>query len=71
MKAFKSLEAHNFFISGWVQTVFHYLTEKGAPFILKADVKPSQRVNEDPHHPWVAVNSSGTVVAAHCDCMAG
>ncbi|KAL3888060.1 hypothetical protein ACJMK2_000442 [Sinanodonta woodiana] len=53
MKNYKSLEAHNFLLSGW------------------ADVKPSWRVTEEPHHPWVAVTNEGRVIAAHCDCMAG
>ncbi|KAL3885690.1 hypothetical protein ACJMK2_025736 [Sinanodonta woodiana] len=71
MKNYKSLEAHNFLLSGWVQTVYHMQPEKSTNFVLKADVKPSWRVTEEHHHPWVAVTSEGRVIAAHCDCMAG
>ena len=39
--------------------------------ILKADVTPSMRVNDTPHHPWIALTNEGTVAVAHCDCMAG
>ncbi|KAL3885006.1 hypothetical protein ACJMK2_025105 [Sinanodonta woodiana] len=70
MENYRSLEAHTFFVSGWVQTVFHMKTDSGH-YVLKADVKPSWRVTEKPHHPWVALKKSGPVIAAHCNCMAG
>lgn len=70
MKNFRSLEAYNFFRSGWVQTVFHCTTDTGN-YIFKADVRPSWRVTETPHHPWVAATGDGTIIAGHCDCMAG
>ena len=34
-------------------------------------VSHSQRLNDAPLHPWVAVSQDGTVKAAHCNCMAG
>jgi len=70
MKNFRSLEAYHFFQSGWVQTVYHHKTTTGN-FVFKAAVRPSWRVTEEPHHCWVAVNDSGSVLAGHCDCMAG
>ena len=72
MKNRKSLEAHNQFISGWVRTVYHY--QKTGPnfMILQAEVMPSQRLNDNPHMPWVVINLKGTSVeTAHCTCMAG
>ena len=40
--------------------------------ILRADIMPSQRLNENPHLPRVAINLRGTLVeTAHCTCMAG
>ena len=69
MDNFRSLEAYKFFVSGWVQTVFHM--RLSGNIVFKADVKPSYRVNDEPHHPWVALKTSGQVIAAHCDCMAG
>nr|XP_055065240.1 uncharacterized protein LOC129447500 [Misgurnus anguillicaudatus] len=71
MKNFRSLDAHNFFISGWVQVVYHHKPANSDCTVFKADVKPSWRVTDPSHHSWVAVRSDGTVVAAHCDCMAG
>ena len=52
MKNYRSLEAHNFFVSGWVQTVQHK-NVRGNHVLFRADVKPSWRVTEEPHHPWV------------------
>jgi hypothetical protein len=45
MKNYKSLEAHNLFISGWVT----YKIKVTSNLLMKANVKPSFRVNEDPH----------------------
>ena len=40
--------------------------------ILKAEVMPTQRLNENPYLPWVAINLRQTsVVMAHCPSMAG
>lgn len=69
MKNKRSLEAHKFFVSGWVQAVLHIKTDKC--FVFKSSVKPSWRVTSKPHNTWVAVENSGKVRAAHCDCMAG
>ena len=72
MKNRKSLEAHKQFISGWVRTVYHYQKLGSNFMILKSEVVPSQRLNENPHFPLVALNLKGTSVdTAHCTCMAG
>ena len=72
MKNRKSLEAHNQFISGWVRTIYHYQKIGSNFMILKAEVIPSQRLNENPHLPWVAINLKGTSVETpYCTCMAG
>ena len=71
MKNYKSLEAHKFFTSGWVDVVLHYKPSPGDITIFKTRVKPSWRVTDKPHNTWVAANSNGAVKVAHCDCMAG
>ena len=72
MKNRKSLEACSQFISGWVRIVYHYEKIGSNVMVLKAEVMPSQRLNENPHLPWVAINLRGTSVeTAHCTCMAG
>ncbi|XP_065668508.1 uncharacterized protein LOC136088543 isoform X1 [Hydra vulgaris] len=70
MENFKSLDAWKFFISGWVQTTVHFKLESGV-YIMRADVRPSYRTTDECHKPWVALKSDGTVLAGHCNCMAG
>ena len=55
MKSRNSLDTHNQFISGWVRTVYHYQKTGSNFVILKVEVMPSQRLNEEPHVPWMAV----------------
>ena len=72
MKNRKSLEAHNQFISSWVREVYHYQKLGSNFIILKAEVMPFQRLNENPHLPWIAINLRRvSVETVHCTCMAG
>lgn len=61
------------FCSGWVHTVFyHNLGEDHQACLMKAKVNPSQKLSEKPHAPWVAVEKKdGSILCAHCTCMAG
>jgi len=70
MRNFRSLEAYEFFRSGWVQDIVHVTTATRA-LLLKAKVRRSQRVTETPHTAWVALSEEGVVLAGHCTCMAG
>ncbi|XP_047125169.1 uncharacterized protein LOC124807372 [Hydra vulgaris] len=70
MENFKSLDAWNFFRSGWVQKIVHFKLDSGV-CIMCADVRPSYRTTDKCHKPWVALKSDGTVLAGHCNCMAG
>jgi hypothetical protein len=70
MENYKSLEAWKFFQDGWVQTIFHMKVCQDV-IILKCDVRPSYRTTSPNHKPWVALDSLGKVLTAHCDCMAG
>ena len=70
LKAFRSLEAYNYFYNGYVRTVYFYLS--GRFGILKAKVNPSQKAAENYHEPWIIIcMESGSVMTAHCTCMAG
>ena len=71
MKNYRSLEAYNFFVSGFVGTIVHMSTDLSGVLVFRADCKPSFRVTADPHHPWVSIRADGQVIAGHCDCMAG
>jgi len=70
MKSRKALEAHNQFQSGWVGTVKYHVTDSGIS-LLTASVMHSQALNESHLNPWVAAKKDGSLVCAHCDCMAG
>ena len=68
LKAYKSLDAYNYFTSGWVGTC-----EINKEFsVLKNIVKPSQHLSNPLHCPWVAVKrKDGSICTSHCTCMAG
>lgn len=54
LKAFKSLEAYNYFVSGHVRTVYLYEPSEQSKYaILMAQVNPSQKSPNDPHEAWV------------------
>ena len=66
----KSLEAYNYFQSGFVRDVKLWAINPDQ-CILHAYVNPSMRSPEKRHDAWVAVKECGTIITAHCKCMAG
>ena len=69
LKAYKSLEAYNYFYNGYVRTVSMYCCE-GDIAILKAKVNPSQKAPDKNHKAWAAVcMQSGCIRTAHCTFM--
>ena len=69
LKAYKSLDAYNYFYNGYVRTVF--FCHSGDFSTLKARVIPSQRAPENSHKAWVIISmKDGSVQTAHCTCMA-
>nr|XP_054755271.1 uncharacterized protein LOC129261235 [Lytechinus pictus] len=73
MRSYKSLEAYNQFVNGWVRDVSAYSTPNTEKqlIIVYGRVMHSQRLRETPLKPWIVAEKDGKVVAAHCDCMAG
>ena len=72
LKAFKSLEGYQFFLSGWVGKLRCFnATEDGSRVFATAHVRHSQSVSSAELLPWVALAKDGTVMCAHCTCMAG
>lgn len=73
LKAYKSLEAYQFFVSGHVKAIWFHNIDEGSPFcFLKGKVIPSQRINAKPHDPWICLNKKdASVYCGHCTCMAG
>lgn len=72
LKAYKSLDAYNFFVSGWVDSV--YVAEIQSckhTYLVSAHVRHSQRISASPTKAWMAVKQDGRIICAHCTCMAG
>ena len=69
LKANKSLEVYNYFVSDWVGTCYYH--KINSEFcVIKAAVRPSQRLSEKPHRPWVGLRQKdGSICATHCTCM--
>ncbi|XP_048023246.1 uncharacterized protein LOC125253351 isoform X1 [Megalobrama amblycephala] len=70
MKAYKSLEAYNFFVNGWVHNLGVKRLHDDHRLIF-AGVNHSQRSSETPLKTWIIAKEAGEVIAAHCNCMAG
>ena len=72
LRAYKSLEAYNFFYSGHVRTVLYYeISSTSSHVFLSAKVNPSQKSASNPHEAWVLMKRSGLIATGHCTCMAG
>ena len=73
LKAYKSLEAYNFFVSGHVHEVYiHHIKNSSFSFV-KTKVLPSQRQGQKQtlYEVWVTLHTTGWVLSANCTCMAG
>ncbi|KAG0428508.1 hypothetical protein HPB47_024511 [Ixodes persulcatus] len=70
MKAFKSLESHNYFTSGWVKGP-SARGMSGDRTLSLSEVNHSQRLRETPAKVWILVHGDGSIITAHCTCMAG
>ncbi len=68
----KQLEAHNYFMSGYVRTVEIWDLRTGQKLaIMRAYVNPSQCSPHKAHHAWVVAKADGQILTTHCTCMAG
>ena len=69
-KNFRSLEAFNLLVSGFVTSVQgHRISDK---FVVLAKVRHSQRMNDTLITVWVISEENGVIVGAHClGCKAG
>ena len=66
----KSLDSYNYFQSGHVREVKIMILNRGN-CLLKALVNPGQKSPSHPYQAWVAVKEDGSIITAHCTCMAG
>ena len=71
--SYKQLDSYNYFQNGYVGSVSVWQFGHGDSrcCLLKAYVNPSQRAPQNGHKPWVICKPDGTVITAHCTCMAG
>ena len=69
LKAYKSLDAYNYFCCGHVRTVYCY--RHGNHLIFKALINPSQKTLDQAHKAWVILHTNAEVKTAHCSCKAG
>ena len=69
-KAFKTLQAYNQMVSGFIKSVEGHLISGN--YIVIGKVRHSQKMN-DPCVPlWIIANREGAILSAHCrGCMAG
>ncbi|XP_037571412.2 uncharacterized protein LOC119445594 [Dermacentor silvarum] len=71
-KNHKLSDAYNAFLSGKVKRVMSFKAGKRGVgvVILTASVEASQLLSKT-YRPWCVVKDDGTVVSAHCTCIAG
>ena len=63
LKAYKSLEAYNLFINGWVEDITVYaMSGTSATSIAIGSVKHSQRLSSTPCKSWIAARNEGTIL---------
>ena len=66
------MDGYKYVMNGCIENVEVVATPACPSIVLAcAHVRHSQRITATPLKPWVAVEQSGPVVCAHCDCMAG
>ena len=71
MKAYKSMDAYNFCVSGCVNTIFTKPAAGTDKVVVTARVNHSQRARDTPLKTWLLAGKDGTVCMAHCNSMAG
>eukprot|EP00794_Sanderia_malayensis_P002736 gene2736-3161_t len=71
LKNYRSLESYNHFVCEWVKEVCVYSKPDMDNVIITGRVFHSQRLSETPPSPWIIADKSGSILSAHCNCMAG
>lgn len=70
LKAYKSLDGYKYLIAEWVGDVSLHTVDSDTAVIM-AKVRHSQSVSKAALCPWIGAKKSGTILCAHCTCMAG
>ncbi|KAJ4933408.1 hypothetical protein JOQ06_030239 [Pogonophryne albipinna] len=61
LKAFKSTDAYQYAVAGWVNDTKIWHVEKTHLHVITAKVNHSQALNSKPTSPWIVVQEDGTV----------
>ncbi len=63
---------YKYLLAGWVSniSVHKILPENCDKLVVLARVRHSQSVSAPPLIPWIAAENNGTILCAHCTCMA-
>ena len=72
LKAYKSLEAYKYVISGLVFNV--QVKSIGENCLVVARVRHGQsqsQFSKTPNHSWLGISADGSIINGHCTCMAG
>lgn len=82
LRVYKSLDAYDYYIRFvcnylidslftvvW-QAIFVHTGTDCLCVLVKAKVKPSQQLTENPPEAWVGINAKGSIIAGHCTCIA-
>lgn len=72
-KDYKEKKGFSFLSSGFLFEVFYNsISEESTVCFLKAQCRPSQRINNPPHTSWIMIEKhSGSIKRAFCTCVAG
>ena len=71
VKNYKSLQSYKYFTSGWVLEVEWKEYCEDSIVLVRGRVRHSFAASKPPVQPWILLGSNGTVIVAHCTCMAG
>ena len=72
LQCFKNLlDGRQYVTNGWVSN-FSGLSLLDGNILIRAKVTHSQSLHKLPLNPWMLISKTGgSVIAAHCDCVAG
>ena len=69
-KAFRSLQAYNQMVSGFISSVQGHIVKDNC--VVLAKVRHSQGMNDSLIPVWIITEKQGTIISAHCcGCKAG
>ncbi len=67
-KAYRSLDAYNYFNSGKVKNILTYTN--GSTCVVYGEIEAGQTLSKS-YSAWIVAKKSGEVQTGHCTCMAG